>query len=402
MNIHEYQAKQLLAQYGVPVPPGEVCADANAAKEAAAKLFAQGETLVVIKSQIHAGGRGKGTFKSGFQGGVKLCKRAYDVFEKAKAMLGNVLVTKQTGAEGRLVSKVLVAGAPHIKKELYCAVLLDRALSRPIVMVSTEGGMDIEQVAADHPEKIIKEAVDPAVGLLPFQGRKLAVALGLTGGLIAAGAKMFSALYKTWWECDASMIEINPLCIIAAPDGKESLLAVDAKMSLDDNALYRHANIQAMRDLAEEAPLETEASKYNLNYITLDGNIACLVNGAGLAMATMDIIQHFGGLPANFLDVGGGATKEQVTAAFRIILSDPHVKGILVNIFGGIMQCDIIATGIVAAVKETKLNLPLVVRLEGNNVQLGKQILRDSGLPIISGDSMADAAQKAVTAVGKR
>ncbi|HZM04996.1 MAG TPA: ADP-forming succinate--CoA ligase subunit beta [Candidatus Saccharimonadales bacterium] len=402
MNIHEYQAKQLLAQYGVPVPPGEVCADANAAKEAAAKLFAQGETLVVIKSQIHAGGRGKGTFKSGFQGGVKLCKTADDVFEKAKAMLGNVLVTKQTGAEGRLVSKVLVAGAPHIKKELYCAVLLDRALSRPIVMVSTEGGMDIEQIAADHPEKIIKEAVDPAVGLLPFQGRKLAVALGLTGGLIAAGAKMFSALYKTWWECDASMIEINPLCIIAAPDGKESLLAVDAKMSLDDNALYRHANIQAMRDLAEEAPLETEASKYNLNYITLDGNIACLVNGAGLAMATMDIIQHFGGLPANFLDVGGGATKEQVTAAFRIILSDPHVKGILVNIFGGIMQCDIIATGIVAAVKETKLNLPLVVRLEGNNVQLGKQILRDSGLPIISGDSMADAAQKAVTAVGKR
>jgi len=402
VNIHEYQAKQLLAQYGVPVPPGEVCADANAAKEAAAKLFAQGETLVVIKSQIHAGGRGKGTFKSGFQGGVKLCKTADDVFEKAKAMLGNVLVTKQTGAEGRLVSKVLVAGAPHIKKELYCAVLLDRALSRPIVMVSTEGGMDIEQIAADHPEKIIKEAVDPAVGLLPFQGRKLAVALGLTGGLIAAGAKMFSALYKTWWECDASMIEINPLCIIAAPDGKESLLAVDAKMSLDDNALYRHANIQAMRDLAEEAPLETEASKYNLNYITLDGNIACLVNGAGLAMATMDIIQHFGGLPANFLDVGGGATKEQVTAAFRIILSDPHVKGILVNIFGGIMQCDIIATGIVAAVKETKLNLPLVVRLEGNNVQLGKQILRDSGLPIISGDSMADAAQKAVTAVGKR
>jgi succinyl-CoA synthetase beta subunit len=402
VNIHEYQAKELLAQYGVPVPPSEICTDANAAKEAAARLFAKGETLVVIKAQIHAGGRGKGTFKSGFQGGVKLCKTADDVFEKAKAMLGNVLVTKQTGPDGRLVSKVLVAGAPQIKKELYCAVLLDRALSRPIVMVSTEGGMDIEQVAEEHPEKIIKEPVNPAVGLLPYQGRKLAVALGLKGELIAAGAKLFSALFKTWWECDASMIEINPLCIIAGRDGKDTLQAVDAKMSLDDNALYRHANIQAMRDLAEEAPLEIEASKHNLNYITLDGNIACLVNGAGLAMATMDIIQHFGGKPANFLDVGGGASKEQVTAAFRIILSDPHVKGILVNIFGGIMQCDIIATGIVAAVKETSLNLPLVVRLEGNNVQIGKKILHDSGLSIISGDSMADAAQKAVQAVAKQ
>jgi succinyl-CoA synthetase beta subunit len=402
VNIHEYQAKELLAQYGVPVAQSEVCSDANAARDAAARLFAKGETSVVIKSQIHAGGRGKGTFKSGFKGGVKLCKTADDVFEKAKAMLGNVLVTIQTGAEGRLVSKVLIAGAPEIKKELYCAVLLDRALSRPIVMVSTEGGMDIEQVAHDTPEKIIKEAIDPAVGLLPFQGRKLAVALGLKGELIAAGAKLFSALYKTWWECDASLIEINPLCIIAGRDGKETLIAVDAKMSVDDNALYRHPNIQAMRDLAEEAPLEIEASKHSLNYITLDGNIACLVNGAGLAMATMDIIQHFGGKPANFLDVGGGASKEQVTAAFRIILSDPNVKGILVNIFGGIMQCDIIATGIVAAVKETSLNLPLVVRLEGNNVQIGKKILHDSGLPIISGDSMADAAQKAVKAVNKQ
>jgi succinyl-CoA synthetase beta subunit len=402
VNIHEYQAKQLLAQYGVPVPTGEVCADAEAARETASRLFAKGETPVVVKSQIHAGGRGKGTFKSGFQGGVKLCKTADEVFEKAKAMLGNVLVTKQTGPEGRLVSKLLVSGAPQIKKELYCAVLLDRALSRPIVMVSTEGGMDIEEVAADHPEKIIKEAVDPAMGLLPFQGRKLATALGLQGELIAAGAKMFSALYKTWWECDASLLEINPLCIVVGRDGKESLLAIDAKMSLDDSALYRHANIQAMRDLAEEAPLEIEASKYSLNYIKLDGSIACLVNGAGLAMATMDIIQYYGGQPANFLDVGGGATKEQVTAAFRIILSDPHVKGILVNIFGGIMQCDIIATGIVAAAKETQLNLPLVVRLEGNNVQLGKKILRDSGLPIISGDSMADAAEKAVAAVRKK
>jgi succinyl-CoA synthetase beta subunit len=401
VNIHEYQARQLLAQYGVALPPAEVFTDAAAARTFAEQLFAKGETRVVIKSQIHAGGRGKGTFKNGFKGGVKLCKTAADVFEHAKAMLGNVLVTKQTGPEGRPVSKVLVASAPHIKKELYCAVLLDRALSKPIIMVSTEGGMDIEQVAAEQPEKIIKEVVDPSLGLMPYQGRKLAVALGLKGDLIAAGAKFFAGLFKTWWECDASLVEINPLCIVAGRDGKDALMAVDAKMSLDDSALYRHANIQAMRDLAEEAPLEIEASKYNLNYIKLDGSIACLVNGAGLAMATMDIIQHFGGRPANFLDVGGGASKEQVTAAFRIILSDPNVKGILVNIFGGIMQCDIIATGIVAAIKETQLHLPLVVRLEGNNVQLGKKILQDSGLPIINGDSMADAAQKVVKAVGK-
>jgi succinyl-CoA synthetase beta subunit len=399
VNIHEFQAKQLLAQYGVPVPAGEVCDSADAAKKIAEALFGKGESLVVVKSQIHAGGRGKGTFKTGFQGGVKLCKTAGDVFEKAKAMLGNVLVTKQTGPDGRLVGKLLIAGAPNIKKELYCAVLLDRAVSRPILMASTEGGMDIEQVAAEHPEKIIKETVDPGIGLMPFQGRKLAVALGLRGELIAAGSKMFGALYKTWWECDANMVEINPLCIIAGKDGRESLLAIDAKMSLDDNALYRHPNIQAMRDLAEEAPLETEASKFNLNYIKLDGSIACLVNGAGLAMATMDIIQHYGGQPANFLDVGGGASKEQVTAAFKIILSDPHVKGILVNIFGGIMDCNVIAGGIVAAVKETNLSIPLVVRLEGNNVVAGKKTLADSGVAIITGDSMADAAQKVVGAV---
>ncbi|HUD84252.1 MAG TPA: ADP-forming succinate--CoA ligase subunit beta [Candidatus Saccharimonadales bacterium] len=399
MNIHEFQAKQLLAQYGVAVPAGEVCNSADAAKKIAEGLFAKGETLVVVKSQIHAGGRGKGTFKSGFQGGVKLCRTAEDVFEKAKAMLGNVLVTKQTGPDGRLVSKLLISGAPNIKKELYCAVLLDRALSRPIIMASTEGGMDIEQVAAEHPEKIIKETINPAIGLMPYQGRKLALALGLKGELIAAGSKMFGALYKTWWECDASMVEINPLCIIAGKDGKETLLAIDAKMSLDDNALYRHPNIQAMRDLAEEAPLETEASKFNLNYIKLDGSIACLVNGAGLAMATMDIIQHYGGQPANFLDVGGGASKEQVTAAFKIILSDPHVKGILVNIFGGIMDCNVIASGIVAAVKETHLSIPLVVRLEGNNVAAGKKTLAESGVAIITGDSMADAAQQVVRAV---
>ena len=401
MNIHEYQAKQLLAQYGVAVPPGEVCATAEAARGVAEKLFAQGETLVVVKSQIHAGGRGKGTFKSGFQGGVKLCKTAGDVFEKAQAMLGQVLVTKQTGPEGRLVSKLLVSAAPAIKKEFYLAVLLDRVSSRPVMMVSTEGGVDIEEVAARTPEKIVKESIDPAVGMMPFQARKLARALGLKGDLINSASKLLLGVYKTWWECDASLLEINPLCIISLPDGKETLVAVDAKMSLDDSALYRHKNILEMRDLAEEAPLETEASKFNLNYIKLEGNIACLVNGAGLAMATMDIIQHCGGNPANFLDVGGGASKEQVTAAFKIILSDPHVQGILVNIFGGIMQCDIIATGIVAAVKETHLGLPLVVRLEGNNVDLGRKILKESGLTIISGDSMADAAEKVVKAVAE-
>ena len=399
MNIHEYQAKQLLAQYGVAVPPGEVCSTAEAARAVAEKLLAQGEKLVVVKAQIHAGGRGKGTFKSGFQGGVKLCKSAQDVFEKAQAMLGQVLVTKQTGPDGRLVSKLLVAAAPAIRQEFYLAVLLDRASSRPLMMVSTEGGVDIEEVAAKTPEKILKETIDPAVGMMPFQARKLATALGLTGDLIHSASKLLLGVYKTWWECDAAMLEINPLCLVDLADGQPALLAVDAKMSLDDNALYRHKSIQDMRDLSEEAPLEIEASKHSLNYIKLDGNIACLVNGAGLAMATMDIIQHYGGSPANFLDVGGGASKEQVTAAFKIILSDPHVKGILVNIFGGIMQCDIIATGIVAAVKETQLNLPLVVRLEGNNVDLGRTILKDSGLTIISGDSMADAAQKVVRAV---
>ena len=401
MNIHEYQAKQLLAQYGVAVPAGEVCDTPECAKKIADQLFAKGEKLIVVKSQIHAGGRGKGTFKSGFQGGVKLCKTADDVFEKAKAMLGNVLVTKQSGPEGKLVSKLLIAAAPQIKKEFYCAVLLDRATSRPIMMVSTEGGVDIEEVAATHPEKIIKEQIDPAIGMMAYQARKLAAALGLKGDLIASGAKLLLGIYKTWWECDASMVEINPLCIIVGADGKETLSAVDAKIGLDDNALYRHKNIQEMRDLAEEAPLEIEASKFNLNYIKLDGSIACLVNGAGLAMATMDIIQHFGGNPANFLDVGGGASKEQVTAAFKIILSDPNVKGILVNIFGGIMDCNVIATGIVAAVKETHLSIPLVVRLEGNNVVAGKKTLADSGVAIITGDSMADAAQKVVKAVGK-
>jgi succinyl-CoA synthetase beta subunit len=398
LNLHEYQAKQLLSQYGVAVPKGEVCRTPEQAKAAADKLFAGGEKLVVVKSQIHAGGRGKGTFKSGFQGGVKLCKSADEVFEKAKAMLGNVLVTKQTGAEGRLVSTLLVAAAPAIKKEFYLAVLLDRATSRPIIMASTEGGVDIEEVAEKTPEKIVKETVDPAAGFMPYQGRKVAAALGLSGDLASQAARLIAGVYKTFWECDASLLEINPLCIIEA-GGKEAMSAVDAKMSIDDNALYRHKDVQEMRDLGEEAPLEIEASKFSLNYIKLDGNIACLVNGAGLAMATMDIIQHYGGKPANFLDVGGGASKEQVTAAFKIILSDPNVKGIMVNIFGGIMDCNVIATGIVEAVKETGLKLPLVVRLEGNNVVAGRKTLAESGLTIISGDSMADAAQKAVKAI---
>ena len=399
MNIHEYQARQLLGQYGVALPEGDVCDTPEAAKSIAAKLLAEGANLIAVKSQIHSGGRGRGTFKSGFQGGVKLCKTAEDVGEKAKAMLGNVLVTRQTGPEGRLVSKLLVVAAPNIQKELYLAVLLDRASSRPVVMASTEGGMDIEEVAARTPEKILKESIDPAVGMMPYQARKVAAALGLKGELIGLAAKLVLSVYKTWWECDASLVEINPLCVIRTPEGKDAMLAVDAKLSLDDNALYRHPNLQAMRDLAEEAPLEVEASRFNLNYIKLDGNIACLVNGAGLAMATMDIIQHFGGRPANFLDVGGGASQEQVAAAFKIILRDPNVKGILVNIFGGIMDCDVIATGIVAAVKETGLQIPLVVRLEGNNAEAGKQTLADSGLTIIRGDTMADAAQKVVKAV---
>jgi succinyl-CoA synthetase beta subunit len=401
MNLHEFQAKQLLAQYGAAVPTGEVASTPEGAKQAAEKLFAAGARRVVVKAQTHAGGRGKGTFKSGFQGGVKLCETPVQVHDTARAMLGQVLVTKQTGPEGRRIRKVLVETASTIKRELYLAVLLDRAVSRPLIMASPAGGMDIEEVAAKTPEKIFKEVIDPAVGIMPFQGRKIAAALGLRGDLMSQAVKLFHGVFKTWWECDASLVEINPLAVVEAAGGKEALVAVDGKISIDDNGLYRHKNIQEMRDLGEEAPLEIEASKFNLNYIKLDGNIACLVNGAGLAMATMDIIQHYGGSPANFLDVGGGASKEQVAAAFKIILSDPNVHAILVNIFGGIMQCDIIAAGIVEAVKETHLKLPLVVRLEGNNVELGKRILRESGLAVISGDSMADAAEKVVQAAGK-
>lgn len=399
MNIHEFQAKQLLGKFGVAVPAGVVCSTPEEVRAAGEKIMAAGARELVVKSQIHAGGRGKGTFRSGFKGGVKVVDSVAKAVAMATEMLGQVLVTKQTGAEGRLVSKVLIDPAAVIKREFYLAVLLDRALSRPVVMASAEGGMDIEEVAEKHPDKIFKEWIDPAVGIQPFQARKIAVALGLRGELLGQCAKLVMGVYRAWWEMDAAMIEINPLGLVVTDDGKESVRVVDAKIGFDDNALYRHPDAQAMRDLGEEAPLEIEASKFNLNYIKLDGNIACLVNGAGLAMSTMDIIQHFGGSPANFLDVGGGASKEQVTAAFKIILSDPNVKGILVNIFGGIMQCDVIAAGVVAAAKEVGLSLPLVVRLEGNNVEIGRKLLRESGLSLITGESMADAARKIVEAV---
>ena len=401
MNVHEYQAKVLLARYGVNVPVEIPCQTVAQVRAAAEKILGGGFPRVVVKSQIHAGGRGKGVFKNGFQGGVRAAASAAEAAAHAQNMLGNVLVTRQTGPYGRRVNTVLVAGAPKIKKEFYLAVLLDRAAGRPLVMASTEGGMDIEEVAAKMPEKILKEWIDPAVGIMPFQARKIAAALGLKGDLFGAGAKLVTGVFTTWWESDASLVEINPLCVVELPDGKESVMALDAKISLDDNGLFRHPDIREMRDLNEEAPLEIEAGKHSLNYIKLDGNIACLVNGAGLAMATMDIIKHFGGEPANFLDVGGGASHEQVTAAFKIILQDPHVKGILVNIFGGIMDCNVIATGIVAAAQETHLKIPLVVRLEGNNVAIGKKTLAESGLKLITGDSMADAAQKAVKAVNQ-
>ena len=400
MNIHEYQAKELLAQHGVAVPSGHACQTVDQAVDVAKGLFDEGHSMIVIKAQIHAGGRGKGTFKSGFQGGVHLSRNLEDASAKIQSMLGEVLVTKQTGPEGRQVKTLLVASAESIVSELYLAVLLDRETSQPLIMASAEGGMDIEEVAEKSPEKIVKLQVDPSMGLMAHQARRIAAELQLPSGLIGQAAKCLMGVYQTFWECDASLVEINPFCIVEKADGSQAMAAVDAKISIDDNALYRHAAIQQMRDLGEEAPLEIEASRFDLNYIKLDGNIACLVNGAGLAMATMDIIKHYGGEPANFLDVGGGATTEQVTAAFRIILSDPNVKGILVNIFGGIMQCDVIAAGIVAAAKETNLSLPLVVRLEGNNVAIGKEILENSGLSLVSGDSMADAAQKIVAAVG--
>jgi succinyl-CoA synthetase beta subunit len=392
MNIHEYQAKALFEKFGVAVPKGTTATNPEAFVTALAAL-PEGPTMV--KSQIHAGGRGKGTFTNGFKGGVKFCKTKADALAMAGNMLGQTLVTAQTGPAGRKVQTIYFTVASDIKKEYYLAILLDRATSRPVIVASTEGGMDIETVAHDTPEKLFKVLIDPAYGIADFQIRDLITKLGLAGAEAKNAAKLIRNLYTMFWETDAAMVEVNPL--ITTPTG--DVLALDAKVSFDSNALYRHPEIVALRDLNEEDPKEIEASKYSLSYIALDGNIACLVNGAGLAMSTMDIIQHFGGTPANFLDVGGGASKDQVIAAFKIILGDPNVKGILVNIFGGIMDCNVIATGIVEAVKEVGLKLPLVVRLEGNNVVAGKATLAASGLALVSGDTMADAAQKIVKLV---
>ena len=398
MNLHEYQAKELMRRHGVAVPAGEPATSLDEAKAAIEKILSEGNQRVVVKSQIHAGGRGKGTFKDGFKGGVHLADSAEDAVAKAEAMLGNVLVTKQTGEEGKQVNRLLITSAQDIKSEYYVAVLLDRAQGRPILMASAEGGVNIEEVAEESPEKIFKETIDPDLGMQSYQGRKIAIALGLRGKLIGQCARLLQNLYKTWHACDASMVEVNPMALIANDDGTESVVALDAKMSIDSNAMFRHKDIAEMRDLSEEDPLEVEAGKFDLNYIKLDGNIACLVNGAGLAMSTMDAIKHYGGEPANFLDVGGGATQEQVKAAFEIILSDPAVEAILVNIFGGIMNCNTIAEGVVAAAQETNLKLPLVVRLEGNNVDAGRQTLAESGISIITAGTMAEAAQKSVEA----
>ncbi len=392
MNIHEYQAKALFEKFGVPVPKGAVATTPEEFINALSQL-PEGPTMV--KSQIHAGGRGKGTFTDGFKGGVKFCKTKHDAKEIAGKMLGNTLVTAQTGPAGRKVQTIYFTVASEIKQEYYLAILLDRVSSKPVIVASTEGGVEIEKVAHETPEKLFKILVDPAYGLADFQVRDLIFKLGFTGAEAKNAGKLIRNLYTAFWETDAAMIEVNPL--ITTPTG--DVLALDAKVSFDSNALYRHPEIVALRDLNEEDPKEIEASKHSLSYIALDGNIACLVNGAGLAMSTMDIIQHYGGTPANFLDVGGGASKEQVIAAFKIILGDKNVKGIMVNIFGGIMDCNVIATGIVAAVKEVGLKLPLVVRLEGNNVAAGKATLAASGLALVSGDTMADAAQKIVKLV---
>ncbi len=393
MNIHEYQAKALFQKFGVPVPQG---AAARSAAECDTALASLPEGPTMVKSQIHAGGRGKGTFTDGYKGGVKFCKTKADARGIADKMLGNTLVTAQTGPAGRKVQTVYFTVASDIKKEYYLAILLDRATSRPVIVASTEGGVEIEKVAHETPDRIHKVAVDPAYGLADFQVRELIFKLGFNPTEAKNAAKLIRSLYQMFWDTDASMVEVNPL--ITTPD--DQVLALDAKVSFDDNALYRHPEIVALRDLNEEDPKEIEASKFSLSYIALDGNIACLVNGAGLAMSTMDIIKHYGGNPANFLDVGGGASKDQVVAAFKIILGDPNVKGIFVNIFGGIMDCNVIATGIVEAVREVGLKLPLVVRLEGNNVAAGKRTLAESGLTIVSGDTMADAAQKIVKLVG--
>ncbi|MGD1030342.1 MAG: ADP-forming succinate--CoA ligase subunit beta [Opitutaceae bacterium] len=392
MNIHEYQAKALFEKFGVPVPKG---APATTAEEFINALAVLPEGPTMVKSQIHAGGRGKGTFTDGFKGGVKFCQSKAEAREMAAKMLHNTLVTKQTGPAGRKVQTIYFTVANKIKKEYYLAILLDRASSRPVIIASTEGGVEIEKVAHETPDKLFKVFIDPAYGLADFQVRDLVFKLGFSAAEGKNASKLIRSLHRLFWETDASMVEVNPL--VTTPEGE--VLALDAKVSFDDNSLYRHPEILALRDLNEEDPKEIEASKHSLNYIALDGNIACLVNGAGLAMSTMDIIKYFGGNPANFLDVGGGASREQVVAAFKIILGDPKVNGILVNIFGGIMDCDVIANGIVEAVREVGLKLPLVVRLEGNNSVAGKATLAKSGLKIVSGDSMADAAKKIVKLV---
>jgi succinyl-CoA synthetase beta subunit len=391
MNIHEYQAKELLQKFDVATTRGRVAATLDEAEQIAREL---GDIDVVVKAQVHAGGRGKGSFKNGFKGGVHVRKTPDEVRDVAAKMLGQILVTHQTGPSGRLVNKVLVAESADIAREIYFAVLLDRATAAPLIVASTEGGVEIEAVAAKSPEKIIREPIDPLAGLQPYQARKLAIQLGFESSQLKNAAKLFEGLYRTFVAFDCSMVEVNPLVVTK----KGEVLALDAKFNFDDNALYRHPEIAAMRDRAEEDPREVEASKHELNYIGLDGNIACLVNGAGLAMATMDIIKFYGGEPANFLDVGGGATEEQVTEAFKILIADKNVKAILVNIFGGIMRCDVIAEGIINAAKTVKLSVPLVVRLEGTNVERGKQLLKESGIELIAADDLADAAQKVVAA----
>lgn len=397
MNIHEYQAKELLQKFGVATTRGKVASTPEEAGQIARELVSASPARtvdVVVKAQVHAGGRGKGTFKNGFKGGVHVVKSPDEVREIAIKMLGQTLVTHQTGSTGRLVNKVLLAESADIAREIYFAILLDRATAAPIVVASTEGGVEIETVAAKSPEKIIREPVDPLAGLQPFQTRKLAKQLGFEASQLRAATKLFDGLYRAFIGCDCSMVEINPLVVSTNGD----VLALDAKFNFDDNALYRHPEIAAMRDTAEEDPREVEASRHGLNYIGLNGDIACLVNGAGLAMATMDIIKFYGGSPANFLDVGGGATEEQVTEAFKILIADKNVQAILVNIFGGIMRCDVIAQGIISAAKTVKLSVPLVVRLEGTNVEAGKKLLKESGLALIAADDLADAAEKVVAA----
>jgi succinyl-CoA synthetase beta subunit len=387
VNIHEYQAKEILKRFGVPVPRGIVASTAEDAKAAAEEL---GGGVCVVKAQIHAGGRGKG-------GGVKVVKNAEEAAAKARDMLGKKLVTHQTGPEGRQVRRVLVEQGLNIERELYLAMVLDRAQSRVTVIGSSEGGIEIEEVATKHPEKILKETIDPVIGLAPFQCRRLAYALGISSELTSEMVAAMQGLYRAFDECDASLAEINPL--IVTKEGQ--VMALDAKMNFDSNAFFRQKDILALRDLYEEDPREVEASKYDLSYISLDGNIACMVNGAGLAMATMDIIKLCGGEPANFLDVGGGADKERVAQAFKILLADPRVRGVLINIFGGIMRCDVLAQGVVEAARELNVNVPLVVRMQGTNVEIGRKILADSGLAIISAETMAEAAEKIVNAVNK-